>query len=214
MSDVNTRLGDAIQLAGLGRREFGDKMAALDHEDGGRTYAQINEYLQGRVEPPLEVVRAAARVLGVRPAWLAFGEGEATPEGEAEVHARRRIALPLTTAVQEAIEAEFPSAARLHQVHQRAIRTVSTVLYRTRASAGVSGADESQEDEYDPDVPPEIVEAARCVGEALQAPFDAMGIDPDDIERLQLYRYVQTACDALLNLLDQGQLELLVANPR
>lgn len=44
----------------------------------GATYPSIASYLEDDVKPPLEFLEAAATALGVRLAWLAFGEGEMT----------------------------------------------------------------------------------------------------------------------------------------
>lgn len=44
----------------------------------GATYPSIGGYLKDRVTPPIEFIAAAAKALGVRAEWLAFGIGEPT----------------------------------------------------------------------------------------------------------------------------------------
>lgn len=60
------------------------------HEAGvpGSSYANVYAYFKGRTTPSLEFLDAAARSLGVRAAWLAFGE-----EPQVEVPEGQRILL-------------------------------------------------------------------------------------------------------------------------
>jgi transcriptional regulator with XRE-family HTH domain len=49
----------------------------------GSSYGGIRSYVEGRVlNPRVELLRAIAGVLGVRPEWLAFDDGEMTLEDE------------------------------------------------------------------------------------------------------------------------------------
>lgn len=50
----------------------------------GSKYSNVRRYVagEGKSPPALDWIDGAARVLGARPAWLAFGEGEPTDEGE------------------------------------------------------------------------------------------------------------------------------------
>ncbi len=50
----------------------------------GGSYGSVRSYVNGaaKAAPPLEFLNAAAKLLGVRPAWLISGHGEATEELE------------------------------------------------------------------------------------------------------------------------------------
>lgn len=53
----------------------------------GSSYGSVHGYVKGGNPPPLGFIEAASAVLGVRPSWLAFGEGPATAdEVVLEVH--------------------------------------------------------------------------------------------------------------------------------
>lgn len=70
---VGSRLRDAMMSA-----QYKDLKAfhtALTERDPGAcSYSALRYYINGMREPPLTVIRIAADFLGVRPAWLAFGE--------------------------------------------------------------------------------------------------------------------------------------------
>ena len=68
------RLRAAIDAAGLTARRF----ALLMDESGvtGSGYSTVYRYLKGEAEPPRDFLSAAAELLKVRAAWLAFGDGE------------------------------------------------------------------------------------------------------------------------------------------
>ena len=60
-------------------RAFAEAMRARKPRPPGSTRAMIHRYLKGDgPEPAPEFTRAAADILGVRPAWLAFEDGEVT----------------------------------------------------------------------------------------------------------------------------------------
>lgn len=51
----------------------------------GTSYASVYDYVEGRAKgaPPIEFLNAAAKVLNVRPAWLAFGDEPESPTAAA-----------------------------------------------------------------------------------------------------------------------------------
>lgn len=75
---IAKRLAQAIPEEGI--RAFAREME--DREVRGSSYAMIHRYLAGKKVPSLEFVEEAASVLGVRPAWLAYDDGEPTEPEE------------------------------------------------------------------------------------------------------------------------------------
>src|SRR5690606_19588238 len=69
----------------LFQRRMEERAAQVEAEGGpplaGTHLASIQGYISGKVEPSLRFLEEAARVLGVRPAWLAYNDG---PPREAE----------------------------------------------------------------------------------------------------------------------------------
>jgi len=68
-TELARRLSDRRQKAGLTVRELGDQ-AGVSHATVGR----MENNLGG--SSGIDSVDAIARALGVRPAWLAYGDGE------------------------------------------------------------------------------------------------------------------------------------------
>lgn len=88
---VADRLREAIEDSEYGSiRQFQKALHPLAQERGirGSSYSMVHQYLQGEAVPSLKFMRVAGKVLGVRPAWLAFGEGERTT-GEHKIHFER-----------------------------------------------------------------------------------------------------------------------------
>lgn len=84
---VASRFREAIEDSEYGSiRQFQKAVHPIAQERGvrGSSYSMVHQYLQGEATPSLEFVEVAGEVLGVRPAWLAFGEGERT-RGEDQV---------------------------------------------------------------------------------------------------------------------------------
>src|SRR5688572_11810781 len=69
--------GDRKAFQRLMRERMGDR-------GGGTSYPAVLGYFAGRTSPSVEWLENAADVLGVRAAWLAFGEGAETDEREVE----------------------------------------------------------------------------------------------------------------------------------
>ncbi len=68
------RLREAITYAGVGRPEFAQVI--------GVTQSAVGHWLSARRSPDIDMLAKIAQFLGVRAAWLAFGDGpmiKATP---------------------------------------------------------------------------------------------------------------------------------------
>ena len=87
---IPKRLRQALSFADRGIRHFQRELELRFKKKGisGSSYAQVHNYLNGKREPSLSVLREAAAVLKVREPWLVLGEGEPTVTEEALEHAR------------------------------------------------------------------------------------------------------------------------------
>ena len=77
---VGERLGEYIgdgEGKAMSIRAFAKAMAQRNPRPSGSTRAMIHRYLGGAA-PPSEFISAAAAILGINPAWLAFGVGQPT----------------------------------------------------------------------------------------------------------------------------------------
>jgi hypothetical protein len=85
---VAVRLSQLMKASGVTVRELQQRLEAKGVE--GSKYSNVRRYVagEGKSPPPLEWIEAAAQVLNARPAWLAFGEGEATEKEERALRAR------------------------------------------------------------------------------------------------------------------------------
>jgi hypothetical protein len=92
----------------------------------GTSYSGVRKYSAGQVKKPrIELLNAMASVLGVRPEWLAFGEGEMTEELQ---EARR-------------MTAESPTHPRFQDPVDWSVVIVTEALRRTPMLRGYSLAD-------------------------------------------------------------------------
>lgn len=74
---IAARLKQAVEWHGETRQWLVDQLRAQPNatEIAGANYASVHSYWSGEVtDVPLSFICAASRVLGVRPAWLAFGD--------------------------------------------------------------------------------------------------------------------------------------------
>lgn len=76
ISGAGSRLKAYLERHDISVRSFQQQLAASNVR--GSAYSSVWSYLEGRVEPPMAFLEAAARELNVRIAWLAFGEGDVT----------------------------------------------------------------------------------------------------------------------------------------
>src|SRR5680860_537658 len=73
MSEISQRLADALKASKVrSMRALWTTLGEAGTYEA--TYSTVHRYFTGEVEPPLDFLSAAAGVLNVRPAWLAFGE--------------------------------------------------------------------------------------------------------------------------------------------
>lgn len=174
----------------------------------GTSYGGVRHYVEGKVTSPrVELLRAMAEVLGVRPDWLAFGEGPMTEEearlaedldvGEVERReaARRRE-------LRDAFTRGFPPFPRLGALARTAMMEVANRISVYSESFG--------------DEPPELpgpwalagpdhdLERAEAVGRMFMAAFEALRLDPRTLRALD--RYVALQAQALLTMIpDRAQ---------
>ena len=152
----------------------------------GATYPSIGSYLDGSTEPPVTFLRAAAPVLGVRAAWLAFGEGKPT---EAQQAAHEVKTEELAERWAATLEVQFAAFAYLSDAAKFEIWRVWVRMMEVRAPAG----DEKRLAEIGDRV-------ARRLGHTLQEPLDAMhfaGVRPSRLREWQLEEYTLAICHAL-----------------
>ena len=69
-NDLSSRMREAITLRGINRKQLA---LAL-----GVTRSAVDYWMSGERTPDTATLERIAIVLGVRPSWLAFGEGEAS----------------------------------------------------------------------------------------------------------------------------------------
>ena len=138
LDTISERLRWAIQRSGRSVRSVQQELARRGVR--GSSYASVHGYLRDPAAiPPMEFIEAAADVLGVRRAWLAFGEGAVEASGpelladcvQALEHARAEM----RRAIHAAVASGRPEVAS-------EIRRVAVDLYAVygRLSREVSNA--------------------------------------------------------------------------
>jgi transcriptional regulator with XRE-family HTH domain len=150
----------------------------------GASYAGVRQYVEGNVRSPrVELLRAMADVLGVRPEWLAHNDGAMTA---AEEEARKRPPLAPTpaqmqrtrTAAYAAFRDEagvlFPSGFDAAQAQ------VLLAVGAVAEYVGPGGLDLPGMDDEEGEQPGHrrYVEAARLLGRAIMAPLHVLRIEP------------------------------------
>jgi hypothetical protein len=80
MQDIRGRLEEALQRSGLSILQL--QVRLRERGVTGASYGSIYAYFKGSVDkgPPLEFLRAAADILGVREEWLILGNGGPTAD--------------------------------------------------------------------------------------------------------------------------------------
>ena len=86
---VGHRLRAALAYRGWNVSEFIRRLRASKCEIRGAT--AVFEYVNGHKCPPIPFFEAASRVLGVRPAWLAFGDDRPSSGPPVTVSQKLRI---------------------------------------------------------------------------------------------------------------------------
>lgn len=161
---------------------------AIKGEGVSVTYPTMTRYFSGGIEnPPLGFLHKAAKLLGVRSAWLAFNEG---PMTEAEARARealRREVEEQNRKLADAFRREFPAYSHLGEMAQAAIVEVwvrSQVTWVGRSGPSAEAIE---------------IEGAEKVGRLFRAPFDHLGLDP--LRMPAIDQYVMLQAQAVLTLL-------------
>ncbi len=164
----------------------------------GITYPTVHAYVKGTSTPSVDFLKEAAKLLGVRPAWLTLGEGAPT---ELEEIARLRHTrdeqdtephlMGIEEQVEEIIAEHFPMIERAptyaHGVVWHTISTLSAeFMYHAEAEP-----DENHISGY-------ATAAADLVARYLAAPIL---LYPDRvIDPIQFGQYITAACQGLLAL--------------
>ena len=81
--DIGSRLKAEIEGREWSTRRFQQEVERIAPGTRGTSYASVYEYVDGRTDPPLSFLTVAAKVLNVRPAYLAFGDEPKSPVEEA-----------------------------------------------------------------------------------------------------------------------------------
>lgn len=78
METIAGKLKKELTERGWSYRHFQKQVKGEDAGVRGANYASVHDYMEKGVTPSLSFLRVAARVLGVRVAWLALGDGPRT----------------------------------------------------------------------------------------------------------------------------------------
>ncbi len=77
--DISGRLKAELEERDWSTRRFQQEVRQIAPNARGTSYASVYEYVDGRTDPPLSFLAVAAKVLNLRPAWLAFGDEPKSP---------------------------------------------------------------------------------------------------------------------------------------
>lgn len=150
----------------------------------GISAPSIHAYLKGS-PPSVEFLQEAAEVLGVRPAWLVFGEGLAT-EAEAVMQEAQPEVPDLRQVAEERFRKVFPAYDQLGY-STRAV--AMEFVFRLGVDIAFRGTEEQ-------DLDGSLIAAAAFTGRNLGALLSTLGpAEKDDIEA-----YVVLMCQALSRL--------------
>jgi hypothetical protein len=154
----------------------------------GSSYGSIRNYVVGNSEPPLEVLFAAAELLGVRREYLAEGqppiiEAARGLQGKKEPARGARAGLRLVTNIQD----------RLPELPYPASRDVYHIVSGWWSYAVETGSLENR------------IEGRRsfreALGDAVAGPLESLGIDPAELPRAELEEYALAIAAALRRVL-------------
>jgi transcriptional regulator with XRE-family HTH domain len=179
--EVGARLEEA--LAKRDRTITSLQEAMEDRGLSGVSYPNVHAYVKGKTMPSIEFLAAAAEDLDVSFEYLALGRGS-IDEPEAIVErANERI---------ERHEQEILDALResFRPLRKHVAGTALTAAYKTWSHVlAVNAAKHGNSGDF--------VENARRVGEAMQAPLDALGINDGDLSLWGLDVYTTLLAQAL-----------------
>ncbi len=146
---VGARLQERLAERNRSIREFVSDLEAAGVANSA--YSSVFRYVKGEVAPSLTWIEEAARVLRVRPAWLAFGETPKSPAAMASdlpgpaqgtvLHAREILTLELLRKLLDAQPADSPALSEEDlKVVARAIRTHIDLTLFALTKGGDAGA--------------------------------------------------------------------------
>lgn len=149
LATIGERLAEAIASSKWGSVHGFQKALKADERYGGKGQSRkmIQQYTSKTdpVTPPIEFLNAAARLLGVREAWLVLGQGERTEEEEGRAAQREEEA---RDAMQDLLGGSAADAAALEEFLVRGSdagsrwrRAAVLRLMRRLEDAGVVGPD-------------------------------------------------------------------------
>jgi hypothetical protein len=113
MNSIGERLRVGMDRKSVSTRSLRDELKAKGVK--GATLPSISSYLSNRATPPVEFIHAAAAALGVRAAWLAFGDGQITEPEDRVARGALSKAIGGSTAL---------SAERSDDVGERIVRSI------------------------------------------------------------------------------------------
>lgn len=175
----------------------------------GASLSQVQAYLRGQTEPSLPFVQAAAHMLGVRAAWLAFGSGAPVlteAADDAEVLALRFATAALFRELGKGpevvrnVKAGF-SAPYAPSLHRLAMRTMDA---RHSWAGDVQFMIEKRQPGWALSVDDDrLEEARRIIAAAIVAPFDLIGIPKEEVIPVsgQFVQFVELMSAAINQLL-------------
>lgn len=72
---IAARLNEALERGRFTKLDFQKEIATrLEGGQSGATYQTVLAYCNGTFEPSIEWIREAAKILDVKPSWIAFGD--------------------------------------------------------------------------------------------------------------------------------------------
>ena len=192
------RLNSELDRKGWRTADFEERLRRVPTLVGkGSSYPTIKAIRDGKQEPNLVWIGGAAKVLGVTPSWLAFGEGLADDDAAAEARPHR---FKLGARVIRAFERGLPYDSLTDST--RAVLWDTWLIYRRvrfktsdNTQKGLSVAGEK---------------AAKHIAKAIGSPLkNAKG----DIPGLELNLFVEAMARALLLLLPVEEVRVAASTP-
>lgn len=169
----------------MGVRQLARAVSDTHPELRGASYGGVRQYVEGNIRNPrVELLRAIAGALEVRPEWLAFDDGPMTAAEEEE---RKRPAIAPDPEQRERTRAAVFAAFGEETPALRAIgagsveRLVLPAIEEVARWLGRTGLDLPGLEDEEGDQPGHrrYVEAARMLGRAVMAPLEALRLEPE-----------------------------------
>ena len=216
---IGRKLDQAMTEQKVGVRQLSEQIREkLGVNAPGTSYGALHLYRRARIyRPRVEVLEAAAEVLGLRTAWLIWDEGEPTLgdeyarrqaraaqeaiEREADAKITKRMEAVLIDEVPRFGEGAMPQT--WYAVWELANYWIShPYFYQRNPSVLNSMLSSSKPGAYPLSLYPEVHEkAVREVARVLRAPAEAADIDLGELSNQHLNLYVAAAKAAILTLI-------------